>query len=230
MSLADLVDGTAPLLVLAPHPDDESLGCGLLLAERWARGLPTHVACLTDGGASHPRSPGWPRDRLTVLRRQELTDALCRLGGNPARDLTWMDFPDAALHRLHGPGADLAHAIAALADRLGAGGLVAASCADAHCDHEAGADAAARVCAMRPGLRLWHYPIWSRWTAWQAGGDVQGIRLDLPARRDAKRDAIAAHRSQMGLVVTDDPGGFAMPPGFAHRFAAEAEIFMPVHA
>ena len=42
-----------PLLVLAPHPDDESLGCGALLAQAFA-GAGAHVACLTDGAASHP--------------------------------------------------------------------------------------------------------------------------------------------------------------------------------
>ena len=230
MTAAELVEDDSPLLVLAPHPDDESLGCGLLLAERWARGLPAHVACLTDGGASHPGSRLWPAIRLAALRRRELDEAVRRLGGDPARNVTWLGFPDAALHRLHGPGDDLARALLALIDRLGAGTLLAASPHDPHCDHVAGAAAADRVAALRPGLRLWHYPVWSRWRAWEAGGELSGLPLDLPARRAAKRAAIAAHRSQMGRAVADDPGGFAMPPGFAWRFAAETELYQPFHA
>ncbi|PZX16498.1 LmbE family N-acetylglucosaminyl deacetylase [Palleronia aestuarii] len=228
MSLDDLVEGAAPVLVLAPHPDDETLGCGLLLAERWARGRPAHVACLTDGAASHPGSTCWPGARLAELRRRELEEAIGRLGGDPARDLTWLGFPDAALHRLHGPGVDLARAVARLADELAAGTLLSASPADAHCDHEAGAEAAALVCDRSAHLRLWHYPIWSRWIAWQAGDEMPGLPLDLSARRRAKRNAIAAHRSQMGLVVRDDPDGFAMAPAFVERFCEEAEIYMPV--
>ena len=50
---ADALLGGRPLLVLAPHPDDESLGCGALLAHGLA-GPGAHVACLTDGAASHP--------------------------------------------------------------------------------------------------------------------------------------------------------------------------------
>jgi LmbE family N-acetylglucosaminyl deacetylase len=226
VTAARLALDPAPLLVLAPHPDDESLGCGLLLAERWARGLPTHVACLTDGAASHPGSRLWPPARLAATRRRELEAALRRLGGTPARDLTWLGFPDAALHRLHGPGADLARALGALVDGLGARTLLAASPDDPHCDHEAGARAARQVAAARPGLALWHYPVWSRWRAWQAGREVAGDRLDLPARRAAKRAAIAAHRSQQGRVVRDDPGGFRMPAGFAARFAAEPETYL----
>ena len=230
MSVSDLVDDRAPLLVIAPHPDDESLGCGLLLAERWGLGRPAHVACLTDGGVSHPGSRRWPAMRLAALRRHELEEAVCRLGGEPARDVTWLGFPDAALHRLHGPGADLVRELLTLIDRLGARTVVAPSPLDAHCDHVAGAAAAGRVADLRPHLRLWHYPIWSRWAAWEAGSESKGLSLDLPNRHDAKRDAIAAHRSQSGLVIADDPDGFAMPPGFARRFVAEAELFQPVRA
>ena len=224
----DLVRDAAPLLVLAPHPDDESLGCGLLLAERWRLGHPTHVACLTDGAASHPGSRIWPGPRLAALRRDELSEAVRALGGDPARDVTWLGHPDAALHRLHRPGADLARDVARLVDRLGARTLLTASPEDPHCDHVACADAAFAVARRRPDLRLWSYAVWSRWHGWAEGREAPGARLDLPERRVAKRKAIHAHRSQMGEVVQDDPQGFAMPPGFADRFCAEAEIFAPV--
>jgi LmbE family N-acetylglucosaminyl deacetylase len=225
---AALAAGPRAVLVLAPHPDDEALGCGLLLAERWRSGRPAHVACLTDGAASHA-SAAWPPARLAALRRAEMEEALRRLGGVPARDLTWMGHPDAALDRLHGPGDDLARGIAALVDRLGAGALVVTSPQDPHCDHLAAARAAARVAASRPGLALWTYPVWSRWRAWAEGAPApEGQPLDLPRHRAAKRAAIGAHRSQMGGVIADDPGGFRMPPGFAERFAAEPEIYAPV--
>ena len=228
--LASLVEGRAPVLVLAPHADDESLACGLMLAARWGRGLPAHVACLTDGAASHPGSRRWPAPRLAALRRTELEAAVARLGGVPARDVTWLGHPDAGLHRVHGPGADLARDVARLVDRLGARVLVAASGADPHCDHEACAEAARRVAARRPGLALWDYAVWSRWQAWGAGGEAPGLHLDLPEWRAAKTQAVAAHRSQMGLVIDDDPGGFSMPLGFAARLCAAPEVYLPVPA
>ncbi len=220
--------GEVAMLVLAPHPDDESLGCGLLLAERWYRGLPTHVACLTDGAASHPGSRDWPGPRLAALRRDELSRAVRCLGGDPVRDITWLGHPDAGLHRLHAPGGDLARDLTRLVDSLGAGAVLTASSDDPHCDHVACAEAARRIAAQRPGLRLWSYAVWSRWHGWSGGTEVAGLQLDLPHRRPAKRAAIHAHRSQMGLVVRDDPHGFAMPPGFADRSCAEAEIFAQV--
>jgi LmbE family N-acetylglucosaminyl deacetylase len=219
----------APVLVLAPHPDDESLGCGAMLARRWSAGQSAHVACLTDGAASHPRSRSHPPGRLSSLRRAELAEAVRRLGGDPARDVTWLGFPDAALHCLHGPGCDLAGTIAGLAARIGARTLVAASPEDPHCDHVACGRAARTARALRPELRLYFYPIWSRWRdrGLAPDGAADGtLSLDLPAWRERKARAIGAHRSQYGEVIRDDPEGFRMPRGFAEFFAHTPEIYV----
>ncbi len=220
--------GGGPVLVLAPHPDDESLGCGALLASCWARGVPAHVLCLTDGAASHPGSAGWPAPRLAALRRSELEAAVACLGGDPTRDLGWLGHPDAALHRLHGPGHDLARDIRAAVQRTGARVLLAPSVHDPHCDHVAAARAAAEVADRLPRLRLVSYPVWSRWLG---GGDAPvcdgaiRLRFDGTGTADRKRMAVAAHRSQAGAVIADDPGGFAMPEGFAEMFVDGPEIF-----
>ena len=234
------IAGHGPVLVLAPHPDDESLGCGLLLDALWRGGGHAHVACLTDGGASHPGSRAWPSGRLAALRRTELDRAVTLLGGLPRRDVSWLGYPDAAAHRAHGPGADPARDLAAIVDRLGVATLVAASPLDPHCDHEAGAAAALRLRDMRPGLRLFFYPVWSRWLARATGrpGTPPGTRpeprsvhlVDRPARRAAKRAAIAAHESQDGRVVADAPDGFRMPDGFAAFFTETPEHYQEVTA
>ena len=41
-------EALAPLVVLAPHPDDESLACGGLIALLRGRGLPVHVMAVSD--------------------------------------------------------------------------------------------------------------------------------------------------------------------------------------
>src|SRR5437762_25173 len=74
-----------PLLVLAPHPDDESLGCGGLIAEACGRGQDVHVVILTDGTGSHPNSRAWPRHRLKALREAEAREAVAALGLPPER-------------------------------------------------------------------------------------------------------------------------------------------------
>lgn len=217
-----------PVLVLAPHPDDEALGCGLLLASVWAAGGVAHVACLTDGAASHPGSPSHPPARIARLRAGEMREAVAALGGS-AEDLTFLGHADAALHRVSPDVLDTQ--VGALADRLDAAMLVAPSPLDPHCDHVAAAGSAARVAAARPGTRLVLYPVWSRWIAGGTAPHPGGGRaraLDRPAHLPAKRCAIAAHASQAGAVVTDAPDAFEMPEGFAAMFGTGAEPYFEV--
>ena len=54
-SLNDIIGG-GTCLILAPHPDDESLGCGGLIAACVAAGRSPLVVILTDGAGSHPNS------------------------------------------------------------------------------------------------------------------------------------------------------------------------------
>ena len=215
----DLLRGR-PVLVLAPHPDDESLGCGALLAMAFA-GPGAHVACLTNGAGSHPGSRAVPPAHLAAIRRAELEAALARLGGT-AGDASFLGTPDGGL----GTGEDLVEALAA---RTGdAGLLLAPSPLDPHCDHVAGA-VLGRAVAKAAGLRLAFYPVWSRW---HGGGraplppGTRPVRLLPGPCAPAKAAAIAAHRSQMGLVVPDAPDGFEMPPGFAAFFAQRDEVYL----
>lgn len=218
---AEALLGGRPLLVLAPHPDDEALGCGALLAHAFA-GCGAHVACLTDGAASHPGSRAVPPDLLARVRHAELLEAVRRLGGR-ADQVTWCGEPDAGLAATPA----LVAALGALAREGGFGLLLAPSPLDPHCDHAAGADLGRRVAAAVPGLRLGFYPVWSRWHGGGRAPCPPGAtprRVPLGAFAAHKAAAIAAHRSQAGLVVPDAPGGFEMPPGFAAFFAARDEV------
>ena len=210
-----------PVMVLAPHPDDESLGCGALLARAFA-GPGAHVACLTDGAGSHPGSRAVPPVRLAALRQVELEDALGYLGGTAA-DATMIGAPDGGLQA----NPELADRIAALARDMDAGLLLAPSALDPHCDHVAGA-ALGRAVARALPLRLAFYPVWSRWHGQGRAPlppGTRAVRLPPGPCLAAKQAAIAAHRSQMGLVVPDAPDGFEMPPGFSAFFAARDEVY-----
>lgn len=218
--------GPGPILVIAPHADDETLACGGLLHARWTAGGRAHVLCLSDGAASHPGSASHRPPRLAALRRRELARAVETLGGVPARDVTALNYPDAALHRVQGPGADIARNIRDTARRIGATTLLAPSAFDPHCDHEAAAEAALGAAKSMPGLRLAWYSVWARWNA---GGTPpatpKSTRISVEACGTTKTAAIACHASQMGRVIRDDPDGFSMPPGFAEMFANTPEVF-----
>lgn len=219
-----LLDGDQKIVVLAPHPDDETLGCGGLLARAFA-GAGAHVICLTDGSASHPGSQLWPPARLAETRRAELGEALIRLGGT-ADDMTWLGFPDSRLHEVD-PEAILAPIEEAIASK-GAQHIFVPAIEDKHCDHKTTARLAATLRERHPEWQFYSYPVWSRWDDLsfdQAAARNAPVFLDTRAARPRKRAAIAAHRSQLGQIVPDAPDGFVLPDGFVEKFVGEREIF-----
>ena len=212
-------------LILAPHPDDESLGCGGLIAASCARGQPPFVVVLTDGAASHPNSSAYPPGRLRAVRETETLEAVACLG-LAAKRVAFLRQPDT---RAPGAGAGfdaVVSQLAALAGRVQAKALLASWRHDPHCDHEAAALVGAAA-AARLGLPHWAYPVWGRTLApWVVIPAQTGVRLDVSAHAGAKRRAIQSHRSQWAGLITDDPGGFQMQPGFMALFDQPTELYL----
>ncbi len=218
--------GAAPLLVLAPHADDELLGCGGAIAEAGARGHAVFVAILTDGGMSHPRSRRWPMARLVAARQDEARAATAILG-LPADRLTFLGQPD-SLAPHGGPGfSDALNRLCAQIQADGIGTVCATWIGDPHGDHGAAARLAAAACA-RTGARHLAYPVW----AWMTPDDddlpviAGGARLDVARHLPRKRRAIAAHATQYTGMIDDDPTGFRLPPAFLALFDRPWEAFL----
>jgi LmbE family N-acetylglucosaminyl deacetylase len=222
----DAIIGHAPALILAPHPDDESLGCGGLIAAACERRRPPFVVFITDGTRSHPASRDFPPERLRAVREAEAQAALRQLGLATTR-ICFLRLPDtAAPHEGNG----FTQAVKRLADvaaRHGCGTVLAPWQHDPHCDHLAAHRMAAAL-TQRRKLRHLSYPIWG-WTlppAERLEARVRGARMDIRRHLPAKRRAIAAHASQYGGLITDDPGGFRLLTDFLSLFDRPYEVFL----
>lgn len=115
-----------PWLVVAPHPDDESIGMGGTLAKAARNGVKTHVVVLTDGAL------GGNRDNLVQLRQQEVKSACALLG---VAGLHFFDQPDRGLH----VDAQLCQRLAALIDEIGPAAVFFPGVLEFHPDHRAAA-------------------------------------------------------------------------------------------
>lgn len=223
----DALTGGTGLVIVAPHPDDESLGCGGVMATARARGQTVAVVIVSDGCGSHTHSALYPPNKLRALREQETLDAVAALGV-PSEAVTFLRMPDAGVPSA-GPDAEAAAArIAEIAVMAGAGAVCVTWGHDPHCDHQAAA-AIVRLARGRLGaIRSYAYPVWG-WTlpeGTEVGGAPTGLRVDVGAHRSAKAAAIAAHRSQTTDLIADDPTGFRLEPAMIDRFTGDFEIFI----
>ena len=181
------------VVVVAPHPDDEVLGCGGTLSLLARAGHDIEIVSLTDGEGSHQGSLAWTPTLLARQRRGERAEGLERLGlTSRAQE---MGLPDGGI-------APRERELAArLHDLMRPGDVVFATWRlDGHPDHEAAGRAAACAAARR-GCRLWEFPVWM-WH-WAVPGDrrvpwgrMSRVALDGPTR-ERKSRAIAAHGSQL---------------------------------
>jgi len=220
--------GAGTVLVLAPHPDDEALGCGAAIVQARAAGHRVVVAVMTDGRRSHPNSRTHGPEALAALRRSEVERSVEILTGT-ADAMLWLGVPDCALPKAEGEIAPLVDALAGLVDHVGATALWSAWGGDPHCDHEATASIAASLCRRRPDLQHFSYPVWGRFAdavpdRLSRAGTL--VRLETSGERDRKQAAVAAHRSQMTGLIDDDPEGFLMEPALQHHFIEAPEIFI----
>lgn len=219
------------LLVVAPHPDDETLGCGGLIATARDIGLPVRVLFVTDGARSHPNSVADPAARLRATREDEALAALRELGVS-SRETSFLRYGDCAATA---PGdAEFPEAINQVAGHLaetGARTLLLPWRRDPHVAHRATwLLAHAALVAAVTGARVLEYPTW----VWDLGavsdfpraGEVPGWRLDIGARLPRKRAAIAAYRSQLGALIDDDPSGFQLTPKLLARCHQPFEVFL----
>jgi LmbE family N-acetylglucosaminyl deacetylase len=142
------------LIVVAPHPDDETLGMGATAAQLAAAGVEVAVVSVSDGGAAEPGTSPSQRIRLESLRRRELRRATEVLGIRAPMSL---GLPDGQLAD-HEDG--LTESLAVILEKAAPGTWCAATWrGDGHPDHEAVGRAAAAACA-RTGTTLLEYPVW----------------------------------------------------------------------
>ncbi|WP_088185378.1 PIG-L deacetylase family protein [Sphingobium sp. Z007] len=192
-------------LILAPHPDDETLGAGALIAQTARDARLAGLVYLTDGSGSHETAPG-RSGRLVCTRKREAAIALHRLTGNRRQAPLHLDWKDAAPARLQDPAFEqAARQLSVLCRRLRVDAIAVTASHEPHCDHEAAARLAYAV-EKRARGRL----VVAEYVVWAQAPDPRTHRAlrTAPMLRGRRRQALAAHRSQ--LTASHGPG-FRLP-------------------
>ena len=238
MTLTDLIKQAAPLniknkkcvMILAPHPDDESLGCGGLISILGKQKIKVFVTFITDGSLSHPNSKKYPSDKLATLRKAEAIAALNELGVDETC-IFFMNKKDRALPCYNEACffencEDLKHIIAACKPDL----IFVTYEKDPHPDHRATWQMLMQIKRQKTEqFSILEYIIW----LYNLGEskdlpeqNAEWLYADITACLHKKQKAIAKHVSQTTRLIDDDPDGFILTPDVLQHFYTTKEFFL----
>lgn len=172
------------VMVLAPHPDDETLGCGATIARLAANGAHVVVVFVSDGGMGDPQ--GYCGGDVVRTRKAEAERATSALG---VAEVRFLDFPDGELVA----DAALEHAIARAWAEIAPDWVFTTATVDAHRDHMVVGQLARAIRDRdQPAARLFEYETWM---------PVAANRLvDVTASYARKCDAIDAYELPLRYV------------------------------
>lgn len=181
------------VLVLAPHPDDEVLGCGGLIHRLAGEGARVCVAVVTRGW-----EPLFPERQVEQVRRE----ARAAAGVLGVADLRFLDLPVTRLHLM--PAHEINAAIGRVIADVDPALLLLPFPGDVHEDHQRVFESA--LVAVRPGSappalrRIWCYETLSE-THWRGAGMGPAFEphvfVDISAHLDAKVEALRCYASQV---------------------------------
>jgi LmbE family N-acetylglucosaminyl deacetylase len=176
------LDGS-PVLVVAPHPDDEVFGCGGAIVQSIRAGAEVRLVVLTDGAAQ-----GDPE-----TRRAEAIEASARLGlGEP-------EFWGLADRSLKPDDADLAHRVRALLIDCEPKLILLPSPAEIHPDHRAMAVLVySLIQSATPGSELHEALQSARLATYEVSAVLRpNLLLDVSAEWETVLSAAEAYASQL---------------------------------
>ncbi|MDF5724776.1 MAG: PIG-L family deacetylase [Rhizonema sp. PD37] len=206
-------------MVFSPHQDDETLGCGGMIALKRSLGVPVEVVFLTDGQYGRPE---WiTPETIIEIRQQEAVNALAILGV-AISETHFVNQIDGSLQDL--PHSQRQYVINQLVQRLQSftpGEVYVPHSKDIHGDHEATYKLVQEAIAVS-GIQteLLEYPIWMLWQDpiffdLKFKDMANAYRLAIDSVKDRKKQAIESYTSQTS----------SLPTGFLNRFFLPYEIF-----
>jgi len=174
------------VLVLAPHPDDETFGCGGTLRMLTESGVAVDVAFMTRGELGQEAGHGASLEarRETAECRTREAHAACAVLG--VRDVLFLEGADSGL-------ADQPELATSIANMLQRGGYQRVFCPwqhDSHDDHQATFALLRRAIATQPSpLQFWLYEVWKPLPA--------NTFVPIDRTLEMKRRAIDQYESQL---------------------------------
>lgn len=221
------VTGFGTTLIVAPHADDESLGCGGMISLLRKYDQDVYILLLSDGTMSHPGSKEYPAEKLRELREHELIEASAALGV-PVENIIFCRYPDRNVPCTGDDKFDSAvNSITKMVNLIRPQSIFVPWRRDPHPDHKA---AFQLINSADTSIaKIYEYPIWLKELG-EAGDEptseeAMAFRLNISSVLAQKQAAISKHRSQTTDLINDAPNGFRLSAEMLDEFNVPYETF-----
>lgn len=206
-----------PVVIVAPHPDDEVIGCGGLISRLVGEGRPPHIIVMTGGEGSHSGCCTTPRADIVAARRALTRDAARSLG-----------LPETNIHELNYPDGRIAssnpetESLRALLAELQPATLLVPHWGEGWSDHLRTAEIAAAVAP--DGAEVVEYCVWMwYYNVWRLNWSAAAVCRLIPEEHAAKRAAVDAY--VLPAAPCGRPWSGVLPAPFLRAAAAPLELY-----
>lgn len=209
--------------ILAPHPDDEALGCGGLISHLCATGNYPHVVIMTGGGGSLRGHSDISED-IVVTERRKLTLKSAEALGLPKENVHFLDFIDGSI--IDRPESEISR-LRNLITEIKPSAIFVPHNDEGWPDHLAtrriGIDLANQLTAVpKPDIYeycvwMWYYNVWS--LDWK---NAYKFKMS-PAEHEAKLRAVNEYI--LPLSPSGAPWSGILPKPFIKANTARTELF-----
>lgn len=208
-------------VIIAPHPDDEVIGCAGLIQALVECGTPPHVIILTGGEGSHRGCCNTPESHIIAARQQLTTRAMETLG-----------LPESYIHHLEYPdgGVAFAHAetekLKAILQKLSPNALFVPHCGEGWSDHTnvLGIVKELMKCHV---VNIYEYCVWMwYYNVWKLDNKNARILKMTPAQHQYKLQAIKQYITP--LAPCGKPWSGVLPKSFLKAARWKRELYFRV--
>lgn len=214
----ELSDNT---VIIAPHPDDEVIGCAGLIQTLVERGTPPHIIILTGGEGSHRGCCDTPNSHIIAARQQLTTRAMETLG-----------LPASNIHRLEYPDGDIAFAhvetekLKSLLHLLSPNALFVPHCGEGWSDHINVMGIVKKLMKCHV-VNIYEYCVWMwYYNVWKLDNKNARILKMTPAQHQRKLQAIEQYVTP--LAPCGKPWSGVLPKAFLKAARWKRELYFRV--
>ncbi len=191
------------ILIVAPHPDDETLGTGGQIALLTDKGYTVHIIVLTDGSQLFVSQFGTGTNpspiEISIMRKRETERTVAHLGGAP-QNIRYLDYGDGNL------SAKIDDAASIVATRIGdlnPERIYVTSAFEFHPDHRAANTVVKHAYTLLTGNKpeLWEYCVGPRPEFGRGNGPDSLVEIDITPVLNRKTEAVNMFACHLELTV-----------------------------